>query len=46
MIGKKIMAGTDIIDSSNHFPIIGAQLCNSEVSSTGTLPKTIYDLLK
>jgi hypothetical protein len=27
MIGKKIRAGSDIVDSSNHFPMIGAQLC-------------------
>jgi hypothetical protein len=26
MIGKKMRAGTDIADSSNHFPMIDAQL--------------------
>ncbi len=27
MIGKKIRPGTNIVDSSSHFPMIGAQLC-------------------
>jgi hypothetical protein len=27
MIGKKMRAGSDIVDSSSHFPMIGAQLC-------------------
>jgi hypothetical protein len=26
MIGKKIRAGTDIVNSSSHFPMIDAQL--------------------
>jgi hypothetical protein len=26
MIGKKIRAGSDIVNSSSHFPMIGAQL--------------------
>ncbi len=29
MIDKKLRAGTDIFNSSSHFPMIGAQLCNS-----------------
>jgi hypothetical protein len=27
MIGKKMRAGSDIVDSLSHFPMIGAQLC-------------------
>ncbi len=27
MISKKMRAGSDIVDSSSHFPMIGAQLC-------------------
>jgi hypothetical protein len=30
MIGSKIRAGTDIVDSSSHFPIIGAELWQKE----------------
>jgi hypothetical protein len=32
VIGYKMRSGTDIVDLSNHFPMIGAQLCTLQIT--------------